>query len=240
MLTQKKITLGRSISLSFITATILTMSGVAFAAKNLVQDRRISFEQAQTLAQKAQADSAFPIVVNDLVLKQLNRFIGTPEGRDYMHSALQRMQGYQPMIEGKIRKYHLPSELMAIPIIESGYQNLEQTSHAGWGAGLWMFIVPTARAFGLTVDKKTDERLDPQILTDAAMRYLSSNQLRFRDWNLAILAYNIGEASLQKAIDKNGTRDAWDLIRAGSENDRDYLPKVMAAILILKNPEVIQ
>jgi len=102
-----------------------------------------------------------------------------------------------------------------------------------------MFIESTARHYGLKVDDTVDERVDVYLLTDAAMRYLTANRLRFNDWQLAILAYNMGETKVQEAIDKTGSRDAWEIIRAGYENDKDYYPNIMAAIIIMKNPDSV-
>lgn len=240
MFTKTPIKIGRSISFSVGVALACLMATAAFASKNLVQDRRVSMAQAQSWRKNAQSKTGFPVVLNDLVLKQLNRYIGTPEEREFMRNSLPRMENYRSAVAGKIQEYNAPAELMAVPIIESGYQNLEQDNNMGHGAGLWMFIAPTARTYGLRVDSQTDERLNVDLLSDAAMRYLQSNNLRFKDWHLAALAYNIGENRVQQAIDKTGSRDAWVLIRNGYENDRDYLPRLMAAILIMKNPESVE
>lgn len=229
----------RSIRLSFAVIVVSFMAVGAFASKGLVQDRRVSMAQAQVWQARAQSDTGFPIVLNDLVLQELNRYVGTPEGREFMRESLKRMGKYKLAISSALMKYGVPNEIMAVPIVESGYQNLPESNKAGWGAGLWMFIKQTARTYGLRVDAQIDERLDVDLLTDAAMRYLSANNLRFRDWQLALLAYNVGEAGVQKAIEKTGSRDAWTLIRKGFENDRDYLPRVMAAIIIMRNPESV-
>ena len=151
-----------------------------------------------------------------------------------MRSALQRMETYRPLIEGKIHGYGVPEELMAVPIVETGYQNLP-----GHGAGLWSFIASTARNFGLRVDSTIDERMTVDLETDAAMRLLQSNYLRFGDWSLSVLAYNMGEGGLEKGIEKFKTRDAWQLIHSGVEGDKDYLAKVMAAVLVMKNPSSV-
>ncbi|MGZ3818802.1 MAG: transglycosylase SLT domain-containing protein, partial [Bdellovibrio sp.] len=107
-----------------------------------------------------------------------------------------------------------------------------------WGAGLWMFIESTARNYGLRVDSVVDERLNPEILTDAAMRYISANYSRFKDYQLAMMGYNIGENKVQEGINKLGSRDAWYLTRNGYEGDK-YLARVMAAVLIMKNPDLV-
>ncbi len=233
---------GRSIGLAFGLAIVALMAGVAYASNGFVQDRRVSMADAQRFAVKAYRSSDFPVVVNELVLKQLNRYIGTPEGREFMRNALQRMENYRSVIEGKINGFRVPDELIAVPITESGYQNLtegESNTHMK-AAGLWQFIPSTARNYGLRVDAQKDERLDVPLSTDAALRYLNSNKLRFNDWHLSVLAYNMGERAVQKGINETGSRDAWTLIRNGYEGDKDYLPKLMAAILIIKNPESVE
>ena len=71
------------------------------------------------------------------------------------------------------------------------------------------------------------------------MRLLSSLQLRFHDWNLTLLAYNTGQRRVERGISETGSTDAWDLVSRGYENDPDYLPRVMAVILIIRNPAVL-
>jgi membrane-bound lytic murein transglycosylase D len=229
-------------------AVFFTMSLTVYAANALVQDRRITIEQAQTMADRANQNETFPVVVNEAVLAQLNRFLGTPEGREYIKASLARMQIHKPMVEAALQRYGLPNEIMALPIIESGYQNLLESKNTAWptwkSAGVWQFIRETAKNYGLIVkfpyeNATHDQRLDVPLATDAAMRYLLSNNLRFKDWQLAVLAYNMGSTALQKGIDKIGSRDAWVLIKNGVEGDKAYLAKAMAAILIMRNPEIV-
>ena len=239
MLGKIQIQLKWQINLIVVILIMGMMISIAFASKGAIQDKRITEAQALKMAEKAKSGSGFPVVVNDLVLRQLNSYLGTPEGREFMKNSLQRMEGYRKGIEAKLEQYEVPEEILAIPLMESGYQNLKQSEHKGWGAGIWMFIESTARNYGLRVDDTVDERLDVDLLTDAAMRYLTANKLRFNDWQLAVLAYNMGEANVQGAIENTGSRDVWDIIRAGYENDKDYYPKFMAAIIIMKNPGAI-
>ena len=242
MLSKETKTTGRSISLAMGALITVAMAATAYASTGLVQDRRVTLGQANAMAEKAQSQTGFPIVVNDLVLKQLNRYVGTPEGRDFMKNSLQRMANYKSTIGSYVAKYGAPTELMAVPIVESGYQNLtqEQSGTSMKSAGLWQFIPATARNFGLRVDDQKDERLDVGLNTDAALRVLQSDKLRFNDWQLAVLAYNMGEIAVQNAINATGSRDAWNLIRKGYEGDKDYLPRVIAAILIMNNPESVE
>lgn len=229
-----------SVGIGLLLATVI--GAAAYASKGLVQDRRVSMAQAKAMAVRVQSETGFPVVVNDLVLKQLNRFVGTPEGREFMRDSLARMENYKIVVADYLQKYNVPIEIMAVPLIESGYQNLTegQSGTSVKSAGLWQFIPSTARNYGLRVDRTKDERLDVALNTDAAMRYLLSNHLRFKDWQLSALAYNMGENAVQKGIDALGSRDAWTLIRNGYEGDRDYLARLMAAILIMRNPESVE
>ena len=222
--------------INLLVVTLITglMISVSCASKGVVQDDRITMNEAIAMAERAKADSDYPIVVNDLVLKELNSYLGTPEGREEIRISLDRMKDYRADIEEKIKEYDEPMEFTAIPIVESGYQNLEQKVS---GAGLWMFIQSTARAFGLTVNNELDERLDVDLLTDAAMRYLLANKLRFNDWQLSVLAYNVGERNVQKVIEETGSRDVWELSKVLKKDNNNYYAKFMAAVIIMKNPD---
>ena len=212
----------------------------SYASQGIVQDRRITMIQAQEMA-KSTSGSGFPIEVNDLVLKWLNYYLGTPDGRVKVKAALTRMKDYRGAIHRKLVDYQMPEELLALPLIESGYQNLSSRRNNTTGAaGLWQFIASTAQNFGLKVDAQVDERLNVEQETDAALRYLLANKLRFKNWQLSILAYNAGERAVQNAIIKTGSKDPWTIVRAGfsgpnSEENSNYLPKMMAAILIVKD-----
>ena len=215
------------------------MTTISCALKGSVQDRRITLEQAAAMAEKAGQDTAFPIVINKSVLHELNNYLGTSEGRDFIEASLKRMKNYRNGIEKKIKVYDVPTEFLAIPLIESGYRNLDASKNKYRCAGIWQFLPSTARAFGLRVDNEVDERLNVDILSDAAMKYLLSNSNRFDDWQLSVLAYNIGERNVQKIIEKAGSTDVWDVSGAFFKNGNNYYAKFMAAVIIMRNPDII-
>lgn len=217
------------------------LAASAGATGNWVSDSRIRMDEAEKLAEDSRRTSDFPVAVNEKVLKYLNYYLGTAKGREKMKSALANLEALRPRLEEKRAKYHAPRELIAVGLIESGFQNLPSSENQVSGAaGIWQFIASTARVFGMRVNNQVDERLDIDMETDAAFRYLVANKLRFNDWLLGVMAYNIGERNLENAIVKLGTRDAWELIKRGIETDNDYLPKFMAAVLILKNPQMLK
>jgi membrane-bound lytic murein transglycosylase D len=217
---------------------VTVMSGLGIAASGAVVNVNLTMDDA--LALETSSSLNFPITMNEDVLRQLNRYVGTTRGRKFVKESLARMGEHRNVVQSAISDYQLPVELMALPIIESGYRNLEPTiGKPHYGAGIWMFIKSTAQHFGLKVNDQVDERLNVELETDAAMRYLKSAHLQFKDWELAILAYNAGFNAIEKGILKTGSRNAWDLIRNGYDNDQDYLAKVTAIVLIMKNPHLL-
>jgi hypothetical protein len=213
----------------------------AWASGRTVVDARVSYRQMQRMADNAAKGSDFPITVNEAVLKELNAFLGTPKGRAYLAKAMANLELQRGIFDRQLAEHRIPEELLAVGLIESAYANPPASANPkSRAAGVWQFIPATARTFGLRVDENVDERLDVEKETDAAFRYLESNKLRFNDWLLGVMSYNMGERSLAAAIETTGTRDAWKLVELGFEGDARYLAKFMAALLILKNPEVLK
>ena len=128
-----------------------------------------------------------------------------------------------------LRKEGLPSELLAVPLVESGFNPLAESPKGA--RGLWQLMPETARRFGLNPDGPFDERLDPYRSSVAAVRYLKELYQLFGDWTLALAAYNAGEERVQHALSKSQARDFWmlDALRLLPEETRQYVPLVLAA-----------
>ncbi|MBL6991391.1 MAG: transglycosylase SLT domain-containing protein [Bacteriovoracaceae bacterium] len=237
LLNETNLSLKKTLPLFFIVFSLI--GSISYAAQNVRFDKRISMEMGQNLASRTQASSGIPIVMNQDVLKWLNLAVGTPRGRHYVRASLKRKIKYEKMIKDQIEKFNFPMELMAVPMLESGYQNFDNMT----AAGIWSFTPGTARAFGLRVDDEVDERFDPKKLTGAAMRYYLKLQKEFEDWHLSLLAYNSGESRLRRAIIKLGSSDAFELITKSKvlkKENKNYLPKAMAFMIIYHHPELIK
>jgi membrane-bound lytic murein transglycosylase D len=222
--------------LSLVGFGLMSMAAIGLATT--VKDRRVTFEDAQRMALRA--NTTFPIAVNESVVQELNRYLGTPDGRAFVRGSLERMRSHGELIDAKLDEYGLPKELMAVPLVESGYRNLSPSRKAGQGAGLWMFIKPTAHRYSLRVDEQVDDRLNVAAETDAAMRMFSELYAHFGDWGLALLAYNVGAGKVERGIQETGSRDVWKLVGSGYQNDPNYVPRVMAAMLIVRNPQSLE
>jgi membrane-bound lytic murein transglycosylase D len=150
---------------------------------------------------------------------------------------LTRSGQYLPMILDVFRQKGLPDELVFTAMIESGF-NPVAVSRAG-AKGLWQFMAPTARRYGLRIDDWLDERLDPEKSTIAAARHLLDLYAVFGSWNLVQAAYNAGEMRVIQAIRAMGTSDFWTL-RSGqvlADETKNFIPAIQAATLIAREPE---
>jgi membrane-bound lytic murein transglycosylase D len=162
--------------------------------------------------------------------------------RDRFAIWLGRMRRYEGMIRVKFAAHGLPEDLVYLALIESGYSNTAVSRARA--VGMWQFIAGTARRYGLTVDPWVDERRDPFTATDAAARYLSDLYDLFGSWYLVAAAYNGGEGRVSRGIQRlpggDSITDAtfFDLSarRYLRPETRDYVPKLIAAARIAKEP----
>jgi membrane-bound lytic murein transglycosylase D len=126
----------------------------------------------------------------------------THERRDLAARVLDRAQAHLPMFLEQLHRQNLPPELAALPMVESAFEP-GAVSPAG-AAGIWQLMPETARRFGLRVDGNVDERFDVGKSTTAATAYLAFLYGRFKEWPLALAAYNSGEGAMQRALHQSG------------------------------------
>ena len=132
----------------------------------------------------------------------------------------------------------MPEDLKYIALVESALR-----PHAGsrkGAVGFWQFTRSTGRNYGLKIDSEKDERRNIFKSTDAAIEYLKYLYKTFGSWTLAAAAYNMGETRLKKLIKKYDTKNFWALSKKEDfpRETRDYIPKLMAALLIAKAPQL--
>jgi membrane-bound lytic murein transglycosylase D len=147
-----------------------------------------------------------------------------------------RAKPFAYFILTEIERRGLPSELLLLPIVESGYA-AEATSRS-LAAGIWQFIPSTGEHFGLIQDDWYDGRRDVYQSTHAALNYLESLHARFGDWYLALAAYNYGQGNVARAIAANAAAgkptDYWSLTL--SDEAMGYVPRLLALSVLVDQP----
>ena len=167
---------------------------------------------------------------NDPVQKLIDRYAG------HLRRSVSIMLGaqnfYMPIFEEALEAYGVPLELKYLPVIESAL-NPNAVSRVG-ATGLWQFMLPTAKNYGLEINSFVDERRDPVKSSYAAAHYLSDLYKIFGDWNLVIAAYNCGPQGINKAIHRaKGLTDYWDIYPYLPRETRGYVPAFIAANYIM-------
>ena len=184
----------------------------------------------------ARTDHDIPIPQNGRVLSSVELLQGRL--RDYVQDSLTRGAKYLPMIQDVFRAEGLPLDLAFIPIIESGFKtNALSKARA---KGPWQFMIPTAKDHGLKTDWYVDERSDFEKSTVAAAKYLKTlSKLFDGDWHLVLAAYNGGQGRVQRAMNRSGVSDFWDLSETSKflpKETREYVPLILAAMIVGRNP----
>ncbi len=151
---------------------------------------------------------------------------------DKFCEAAERYEAYRPMMSRILAKYDVPQELLALPLVESGYK-IGAHSHAGAG-GIWQFMPATGRLY-LNVSSTYDDRRDPARSTDAAARMLRKTYENLGSWPLAITSYNHGPGGIARAVKDMGTTHFGVISRhykgkAFGFASRNYYAEFLAAV----------
>ena len=163
--------------------------------------------------------------------------------RDHFETYLARLGRWEKLVRAKLRASRMPQDMVYLALIESGMNPMAVSRKRA--VGLWQFMAPTGRRYGLDVDAWVDERRDPWRATDAAIRMLSELNDRFGSLYLAAAAYDAGPGKIERGLNRYdfGQTQGNDLFFALADErflrreTRDYVPKLIAAAMIAKEPE---
>ncbi len=179
--------------------------------------------------------SHIPLIRSPRVERHIQYF--RTSKRDHFDQWLVRLNHYKPLVEKIFAQFQLPTDLIFLSLVESGF-NPKAYSRAR-AAGPWQFMKATGRHYGLRVDHYVDERRDPIKSTVAAARYLRDLYDLFGTWPLAMAAYNAGERKIQRALRKAKAETFWEIAQTRyiRRETREYVPRFMAAAIIARNPD---
>lgn len=199
----------------------------AMLARDQAQTRE-SARSASDLETRTEPDESGKLELMAFV----NRFWGGRE-REFA-TALDRLQRLRSRLEPILASVGVPRELVALALVESGAQPLATSPRRA--RGLWQLIPETAQQYGLAVNASSDQRIDLEPATRAAARYLRDLYARFRDWPLALAAYNAGPKAVQDALNKGhmSTFSQLSSARLLPAETRSYVPAVLAAMRLVR------
>ena len=201
--------------------------------------RRSGTWQAQTDLtlhdQSKETSYDFPVVINKQVKAYLDIFQN--KQKKTFGRWLARSGKYIPMLQRELREAGLPQDLAYLAMIESGF-NQRAYSRAK-AVGLWQFIKGTGKQYNLRIDRYVDERRHAEKSTKAAVAFLSDLYANFGDWHLAVAGYNAGAGKIGRGLKRYKVDNFWSLAqhRYLRLETKRYVPKLIAAIIIAKNPE---
>src|SRR5207342_894693 len=196
-----------------------------------------SAETKQAVAEDLEStEHDIDIPLNGRVLSFVELFTGRLRG--YLQDGLSRGVQFLPMIQNVFRAEGLPLDLAYVPLVESAFKPnaLSKTK----AKGVWQFMAGTGLENGLRRDWFIDERSDPEKATLAAAKYLRTlSKLFGGDWHLALASYNGGPGRMQRALKTAHVDNFWTLTDKSKilpRETREYVPMILAAIVIARNP----
>ncbi len=184
--------------------------------------------------EQAKQNVNFAFTLNPLIQGYINYYQG--RGRSTMESGLRRSGVFMRLARQIFSQEGVPIDVTWLGQVESAWKPKAMS----WAAasGLWQFVPSTGRQFGLKQTAWIDERNSFEQATRASARYLKSLSARYNgNWELAMAAYNTGAGNVDRAISRAGTANFWAIYPYIAQETRNYVPNILATILIAKNPE---
>ena len=200
----------------------------------------VTFEVDPNIVAKAKTELAstksdLPLMVNDYVATYINFFANSQRGHNTLLHSFQRSGRYKAMIQRVMAEEGVPQDLIYLAVAESGFQPRALNGKSGAG-GMWQFM-PHGN-YGLVRNAYVDERFDPEKSTRAYARYMKFIYSQLGDWYLSMAAYDWGAGNVQRAVQKTGYADFWELYRRNNlpGETKNYVPEILAAIIIANHP----
>jgi membrane-bound lytic murein transglycosylase D len=198
------------------------------------REKEVSGEDLLALEQaKKNVNFSFPL--NPLLQQNINYYQG-PRGRATMENGLRRSGMYMRLARQIYAQEGVPLDITWLGQVESAWK----PRAVSWAAasGLWQFVPSTGRRFNLRQNAYIDERNSFEQATRASAQYLKWLATRYNgNWELAMAAYNTGEGNIDRAISRAGSANFWMIYPYIAQETRNYVPNILAVILIAKNPE---
>lgn len=196
-------------------------------------EKEVSSEDLLALEQ-SQRNVNFSFTLNPLIQQFINYYQGRNRGT--MENGLRRSGQYMKIARKIFAEEGVPLDVTWLGQVESAWK-VKAVSWAS-ASGLWQFIPSTGRMYGLRQTAYIDERNSIEQATRASARHLKDLAKRYNgNWELAMAAYNTGAGNIDRAISRAGSANFWMIYPYIAAETRQYVPNILAVILIAKNPE---
>ncbi|HTV83704.1 MAG TPA: LysM peptidoglycan-binding domain-containing protein [Acidobacteriaceae bacterium] len=191
---------------------------------------------AAATAELKTTHSDLPLVMNPYVAAYIDFFTNNPRGHASIVDSLERMGRYKAMIQKVLRQNGLPEDLIYQAVAESGFRPQIVNRRSGAG-GMWQFM-PWGN-YGLEHNAWVDQRFDPVESTEAYAREIKADYDQLGDWYLAMAAYDWGAGNVQRAVQRTGYADFWQLYERNNlpQETKNYVPIILAVTIMAKNPK---
>jgi membrane-bound lytic murein transglycosylase D len=194
------------------------------------EDENVRFSDDVIRERLERLPHIIPMTYNALVRKSIDLY--TDRRRNLIRYMLGMADFYFPVIEQVLEEYKLPLELKYLVVVESALSPVA-VSRVG-ACGLWQFMLPTGKNYGLEINSLIDDRRDPVKSTHAACRYFMDMYSIYGDWHLVIASYNCGPGNVNKAIRRSGGKtDFWKIYPYLPRETRSYVPLFIAASYVM-------
>jgi len=200
----------------------------------LTADEQNVSEADVAALEQAKQNVNFAFTLNPLIQQYINYYQG--RGRSTMENGLRRSGQYMRLARQIFAQEKVPVDVTWLGQVESAWK-VKALSWAS-ASGLWQFVPATGRTYQLRQNAYLDERNSFEQATRASARYLRDLATRYNgNWELAMAAYNTGAGNVDRAISRAGTANFWMIYPYIAQETRNYVPNILAVILIAKNPE---
>ncbi|HZD47515.1 MAG TPA: transglycosylase SLT domain-containing protein [Silvibacterium sp.] len=192
--------------------------------------------RAEAEASLKTTQSDIPLVINDYVASFINFFLQSRTGHATIVASLNRAGRYKDMIQRVLKEEGVPQDLIYQAVAESGFRTQAINPRSGAG-GMWQFM--PGDTFAPPRSGWYDERFDPEQATRAYARYIKFLYKQLGDWYLAMAAYDWGAGNIQRAVQRTGYADFWELYRRNNlpAETKNYVPIILAVTILAKNPK---
>ncbi|MGV3508143.1 MAG: transglycosylase SLT domain-containing protein [Sphingobacteriaceae bacterium] len=223
-----------------LTYTLVLFSGVGllgFSLDTKASEKKISVTRTTTVDPVYQSSlenlqKTVPLTCNESVQKLIRKYTSQ---KSRFSKVLGLSKYYFPIYERVFKEKGVPDELKYLSVVESSL-NPHAQSWVG-ATGLWQFLEPVGKIYGLTINENIDERKDPVLASEAAADYLLKSYSMYNDWLLAIASYNCGHNRIRWAREEAGGNDLdyWAIRKYLPVETQDYVPSFIATVYIMNN-----